>query len=90
MMTKEQILEKYRSNTTRSIFGFMFGQRYLNYGNGIKKLDKVIEISKEKLELSANKDCFFFVWGFPGPDINIYRFSDYGETWAFTEEELNV
>jgi hypothetical protein len=68
----------------------MYGQRYLSYGNGTKKLDKVIKISKEELELSVDEDCFIFRWGWPGPDINFYYFKDYGETWAFTEGELNV
>jgi hypothetical protein len=29
-----------------------------------------------------------YIWGWPGPDYNFYKFSDYGETWAFTKEEL--
>ena len=28
------------------------------------------------------------MWGWPGPDYNIYYFKDYGYTWAFDREEL--
>ena len=38
--------------------------------------------------LGKDNDCLIFVWGWPGPDANIYRFEDYGVTWAFTKKEL--
>lgn len=34
--------------------------------------------------------AFIYIWGWPGPDFNVYKMSDYGETWAFTEKELIV
>lgn len=43
------------------------------------------EIDKHQLRLSKTKDFLIPTWEFP---INIYRFEDYGKTWAFTEEEL--
>lgn len=49
----------------------------------------ITKISKTSLELTRDADAFIYMWGFPGPDYNLYKFSDYGKTWAFTREELS-
>ena len=38
--------------------------------------------------LGSTGPCFVYVWGWPGPDFNVYSLADYGKTWAFTKEEL--
>ena len=48
----------------------------------------IIDIKKESLHKTANDDSVIYIWGWPGPDANIYRYSDYGRTWAYTPEEL--
>lgn len=58
----------------------MYGSRTIN--------DEIIEINKSDLTLGKNGDCFIYVWGFPGPDVNIYDFKEYGETWAFSKDEI--
>ena len=30
------------------------------------------------------------MWGWPGPDYNVYSFKDYGYTWAFNKKELII
>ena len=35
-----------------------------------------------------NADAFYYIWGWPGPDANIYYFKDYGITWAFNKEDF--
>ena len=49
----------------------------------------IIDIKKESLKRTINDDSVIYIWGWPGPDGNIYNYSDYGETWAFTPEELS-
>lgn len=86
-MDNKQIIEKYESESVKSIFGYMFGKPFIISNLGIRK-DRIIEIRKECLELGESGTSFVYVWGMPGPDFNIYWFSDYGITWAFTKEEL--
>ena len=90
---KEEILKWFDSDNSNSIYGYMYGAPYV-YSCGIEKSewrrDKLIEIKKSELRLGVNKDCFVFIWGWPGPDFNIYEFSDYGVTWAFSESEVDT
>lgn len=87
-MTKEKILEMYNNPSVEAIYGFMYGQPFIEYADGSQKPDKVIQILKSELRLSKDKDSFFYVWGWPGPDYNQYKFKDYGKTWVFTDKEL--
>lgn len=75
-MDKESILKKYNDPGVRYIYGSFYGRPW----------DDFTYIEKEKLKLSYN--AFVFIWGGPGPDYNVYKFSDYGITWAFTKEEI--
>jgi hypothetical protein len=59
--------------------------RILNYGDH-EEADRIIEIPTKDLQISNG--YMTYVWGFPGPDFNIYDFNDYGETWAFSREEI--
>jgi hypothetical protein len=87
-MTNNEILDKYNSKEINCIYGFMYGHKYINtFDKGLIP-DKIIKINKKDLQLGIKNDCFVYVWGYPGPDANIYKFEDYGETWAFTKKEL--
>ena len=55
-------------------YGCMYG--YAGVG------EKIISMSVNAICISKTEDCFYYVWGYPGPDYNIYKFSDYGKTWA--------
>ena len=92
-MKNEEILKWFDSDSSNPIYGYMYGAPYV-YSAGIEKSewirDKLIEIKKSELRLGENKDCFVFIWGWPGPDFNIYKFSDYGVTWAFSESEVDT
>lgn len=79
-MSKEEIIKWFESSKNDSIVGYMYGN---------KKIDeRTVEISKDSLQMNINKDAFLYRWGWPGPDVNCYKFEDYGITWAFTKEEL--
>lgn len=62
----------------------MYGEPYIG-----KQKDKIIEIEKEDCSLSKDGNSLIYIWGYPGPDYNIYYFKDYGRTWAFSREEIN-
>ena len=49
--------------------------------------DKIMNIKKSDI-YAFDDDKFFYVWGWPGPDYNTYRFSDYGKTWAFSVNDF--
>ena len=66
---------------------------FVNYNSIIQtKEEQIIEIKTQKLEWPVAPEVaseeFLFVWGWPGPDYNTYLRKDYGQTWAYTKEEL--
>lgn len=83
-MSTEEILN--RLNAANHIYGYMYGVANPDH--------KVIGISTKDVRLigcdhmGKTEFGLYFRFGFPGPDVNIYAFSDYGRTWAFTREEL--
>lgn len=82
-MDNERILKTFQSADTEYIYGEMYG---LHEGARVKR--RFLKIKREELRLSAQKDCLLFQWGWPGPDINFYKFKDYGDTWAFHKEDI--
>ena len=92
-MTRNEIYEKLFSPSTTYIYGRMYGNKYLltNDKNGkiVKILDRILKLDKKDIKIGADRESLIYIWGFPGPDYNIYKFSDYGETWAFEKEDFN-
>ena len=71
-------------DTREPIYGLMYNKRTIS-----KPIEEdICFINHKELKLSEYKDSFIFIWGWPGPDYNLYKFKDYGVTWAFTKEEL--
>ena len=74
------------------IYGYMYGRPIYNLKNYRTPEDQIIEIKTKEIEWPANpkvaSEEFLFVWGWPGPDYNTYLRKDYGQTWAYTKEEL--
>ena len=50
--------------------------------------DQIIEIKTSQLRWSRDGKEFIYVWGYPGPDYNIYTLQTYGRGWAFTKNEI--
>lgn len=50
--------------------------------------DDIEEINTKSLDWAWDKECFFYVWGWPGPDCNKYTQETYGKGWAFTKQEI--
>lgn len=91
-MSFEEIVEKFNDPNTTCIYGRMYGEEYIERfcnGNVIREKDKIIEIEKREVEFQPHHERIIWVWGWPGPDLNDYRFKDYGKTWAFNREELD-
>lgn len=93
-MTAAEILKWWDSNKQSPIFGYMYGEPYIHTsmmnGEDMYVRGEIVCIQKHMLKISDRRDCFMFVWGFPGPDFNIYKFEDYGRTWAFRREDIKV
>lgn len=69
---------------TGGIYGYMYGQRNLH-----KPIEEdIIFIKQKELQISKQADCFMYIWGWPGPDVNFYEFKDYGKTWSFNKDDL--
>ena len=82
-------------NTVDKILNNIFKQGYIYgymYGNhkGYKQ-DKIIKINLSDLRISLNtiKPSLYYIWGWPGPDVSVYYFEDYGEIWALDKAEIN-
>lgn len=56
---------------------------------GREKADKNAEYCEINVSSCKIIDSgIVYIWGWPGPDVNFYKWSDYGNTWALTKEEL--
>lgn len=78
-MRKQDILA--RLSDSEYIYGYMYGRKC-----GYARLDKIIQIKTKSLRIW--EEGMVYVWGWPGPDYNLYRYDDYGKTWAFSKEEI--
>lgn len=72
-------------NNHEVIYSLMYGETHVNWKT---TEDQIITIKTEELEWSESKKQFIYVWGWPGPDFNLYTLENYGKAWAFSKEEL--
>jgi len=80
MDNREILINYFINDNVNHIWGTMYGSS--------SPTECITKISKQSLELTRNADAFIYIWGYPGPDYNLYKFTDYGVTWAFTRQEL--
>ena len=76
-MTKEDILNWWYTPNS-NINPFIY----------VKDNEQIIEIYKGDLFISRQMDGFVDIISYPGPKYNLYKFDDYGNSWAFSGEEL--
>ena len=81
-MTNFEIYKKLKE--VGGIYGYMYGERTLS----IPIDNDIIFIEQKQLIIGKQADCFVYIWGYPGPDGNIYEFNDYGKTWSFNKNDL--
>lgn len=48
----------------------------------------IIEIETDNLSWSKDEETAYYIWGWPGPDYNIYSRENYGKDWAFAKREM--
>ena len=82
MINKNEIRKMFYSPSSK-FYGTMYGGAY-----GKHEWDKIIEIDKKEIKFCKNADAFYYIWGWPGPDANLYYFKDYGITWAFNIKDF--
>ncbi len=88
-MTKQKLLEIFKDKEFIEFYGYMYGSpTYKVYGpEGLRiEDDEIVKVIERKDRVK--EDGIVYIWGMPGPDLNFYKFSDYGKTWALTEEEI--
>ena len=81
-MTNNEIRYKFYSPKTK-FYGTIYDGQY-----GESEWDKILEINKKDIKFCQNTDAFYYIWGWPGPDVNLYYFKDYGLTWAFNKNDF--
>jgi hypothetical protein len=82
-MTPQQIITKLIQ--TDKIYATMYGMD--------KSQDKILKIKTKEIsnyvdDWYGKGPALIYIWGWSGPDGNIYLFSNYGRTWAFTKKEM--
>lgn len=92
---ENDILLRLQSGKENHIFGFMFGEPVLTVYNpdgsiAFTRPDVIDQISLSDVDIASEEGMLVYEWGWPGPDVTVYKISDYGRTWAFTKEELEV
>lgn len=50
--------------------------------------EQLFEVKTKDLDWSFDHNSFVYVWGYPGPDYNLYTIKTYGKGWAFSKEEI--
>lgn len=88
-MTKQEILEIFKDNEFVEFYGYMYGSPSyeLFTPDGVRIIhDDIVKVVERKDRVK--EEGIAYVWGMPGPDLTFYKFSDYGKTWALTEEEI--
>lgn len=61
---------------------------YPDYVKFMPTEKQIVGIKTSFIRWNPNKTLFYYVWGWPGPDCNMYDSENYGKTWSFTKEEL--
>lgn len=53
--------------------------------------DEIVYIESRDFNPAINVDGnLTYIWGWPGPDYNVYEYEDYGITWALTLDDFNM
>ena len=61
---------------------------YPNFVKFYSVEEQIVPIKTSSVKWNSTKTLFYYIWGWPGPDCNMYDADNYGKTWTFTKEEL--
>ena len=82
IITTENI---YQEVMSRSEF---YSLMYPNFVKFYSVEEQIVPIKTSSVRQNPTKTLFYYIWGWPGPDCNMYDANNYGKTWTFTKEEL--
>ena len=82
IITTENI---YQEVMSRSEF---YSLMYPNFVKFYSVEEQIVPIKTSSVKWNLTKTLFYYIWGWPGPDCNMYDANNYGKTWTFTKEEL--
>ena len=82
IITTENI---YQEVMSRSEF---YSLMYPNFVKFYSVEEQIVLIKTSSVRWNPTKTLFYYIWGWPGPDCNMYDANNYGKTWTFTKEEL--
>lgn len=59
-----------------------------------KEINQLIQIKIADCKYYENwldkGPAYCYLWGWPGPDYNLYYWRDFGKTWAYELEQFNL
>ena len=50
--------------------------------------EQLFEVKTKDLDWNLDHNSFVYVWGYPGPDYNLYTIETYGKGWAFLKKRF--
>ena len=66
----------------------IYSRLYTNADGTSVENNTIIEIETDNLSWSKDGETAYYIWGWPGPDYNIYSRGNYGKDWAFAKREM--
>ena len=66
----------------------IYSRLYTNADETFVENNTIIEIETGNLSWSKDGKTAYYIWGWPGPDYNIYSRENYKTDWAFTKQEM--
>ena len=82
IITTENIYQEVMSHSE------FYSLMYPNFVKFYSVEEQIVPIKTSSVRWNPTKTLFYYIWGWPGPDCNMYDANNYGETWTFTKEEL--
>lgn len=74
--------------TVPVIYSRLYTGTIVNADGAPAENNTIIEIKTEKFRYSKDGEEAYYIWGWPGPDYNIYSRENYRKDWAFTKREM--
>lgn len=82
IITTENIYQEVMSHSE------FYSLMYPNFVKFYSVEEQIVPIKTSSVRWDPTKTLFYYIWGWPGPDCNMYDADSYGKTWAFTKEKL--
>lgn len=75
--------------TVPVIYSRLYTGTIVNADGTSAENNTIVEIETKKFRYHKDdEETAYYIWGWPGPDYNIYSRENYGKDWAFTKQEM--